>query len=191
MGIPVAMISAIYNLALTTGANRVIRGARIEHVCGDPDLGPDKDFAYGLQIVRTALQALQTAVSGPTLFEPDENRLRQGRPSMRLEIGTFPVHNVVFGAQTQWRDGLLELARDEILDAVRSDPRIAKADLELAKPGESVRIWPVRDVVEPRVKVEGPGVVYPGICGRSTRSTKKRYSIHIKLKTTNVCCCII
>ena len=86
---------------------------------------------------------------------------------MRLEIGTFLVHDVVFGTQTQWRDGLLEVARDEILDAVRSDPRIAKADLELAKPGESVRIWPVRDVVEPRVKVEGPGVVYPGICGRS------------------------
>ena len=73
MGIPVAMISAIYNLALTTGANRVIRGARIEHVCGNPDLGPKKDFAYGLQIVRTALQALQTDVSGPTLFDPDES----------------------------------------------------------------------------------------------------------------------
>ena len=73
MGIPVALISAIYNLALTTGANRVIRGARIEHVCGDPDLGPEKDFAYGLQIVRTALQALETDVSGPTLFDPDES----------------------------------------------------------------------------------------------------------------------
>ena len=65
-----AMISAIYNLALTTGANRVVRGARIEHVCGDPELGAEKDFAYGLDIVRTALRALQTAVSGPTLFEP-------------------------------------------------------------------------------------------------------------------------
>ena len=72
MGIPVAMISAIYTLALNTGANRVIRGARIEHVCGDPDLGPEKDFAYGLQIVRTALEALQTPVSGPTLFVPGE-----------------------------------------------------------------------------------------------------------------------
>ena len=66
------MISAIYNLALTTGANRVVKGARIEHVCGDPELGPEKDFAYGLQIARTALQALQTSVSGPTLFEPGE-----------------------------------------------------------------------------------------------------------------------
>lgn len=72
MGIPVAMISAIYNLALTTGANRVIRGARIEHVCGDPELGPEKDFSYGLEIVQTALNALQTSVQGPTLFEPRE-----------------------------------------------------------------------------------------------------------------------
>ncbi len=71
-GIPVAMISAIHGLPLTTGANRVIRGARIEHVCGDPNLGPEKDFAYGLRIVQTALRALQTDVSGPTLFDPDD-----------------------------------------------------------------------------------------------------------------------
>ena len=75
------MISAIYDLALTTGANRVIRGARIEHVCGDPDLGEEKDFAYGLEIVRAALKSLQTRVSGPTLFEP-------GEPSPALE----PAH---------------------------------------------------------------------------------------------------
>ncbi len=72
MGIPVAMISAIYGLALTTGANRVVRGARIEHVCGDPELGAEKDFAYGTEIVRTALEALQTPVTGPTLFEPSQ-----------------------------------------------------------------------------------------------------------------------
>tara|TARA_B100000315_G_scaffold153329_1_gene141989 strand:+ start:148 stop:381 length:234 start_codon:yes stop_codon:yes gene_type:complete len=66
------MITALYTLALTTGANRVVKGARIEHVCGDPDLGPEKDFAFGLRIVRTALEALQTPVAGPTLFEPGE-----------------------------------------------------------------------------------------------------------------------
>ena len=72
MGIPVGMISAIYNLALTTGANRVVRGARIEHVCGDPHLGPEKDYAFGMRIVRTALEAMATSVSGPTLFDPFE-----------------------------------------------------------------------------------------------------------------------
>ncbi len=64
------MISAIYDLALTTGANRVVRGGRIEHVCGNPELGPEKDHAYGLQIIRTALSALQTPVTRPTLFDP-------------------------------------------------------------------------------------------------------------------------
>ena len=34
-------------------------------------------------------------------------------------------------------------------------------------PGESVRIWPVRDVIEPRVKVRGRRAsAIPGICGR-------------------------
>ena len=70
MGIPAAIISAIYGLALSTGANRGIRGARIEHVCGDPALGPEKDHAYGLQIVWTGLTALRTGVDGPTLFDP-------------------------------------------------------------------------------------------------------------------------
>ncbi|RMF93950.1 MAG: hypothetical protein D6736_00890 [Nitrospinota bacterium] len=78
VGIPVAMISAIYGFALSTGANRVVKGARIEHVCGDPELGPEKDFAYGLQIVRTALQALQTAVNGPTLFDPLTGAVKEG-----------------------------------------------------------------------------------------------------------------
>jgi hypothetical protein len=64
------MISAIYNLALTTGANRVVRGARIEHVCGDPNLGPEKDYAYGMRIVQTALEAICTPVTEPTLFDP-------------------------------------------------------------------------------------------------------------------------
>ena len=81
MGIPVGMISAIYDLALTTGANRVIRGGRIEHVCGDPNLGPEKDYAYGMRIVRTALEAVQTAVAGPTLFDPMDMALeREGAP---------------------------------------------------------------------------------------------------------------
>jgi hypothetical protein len=70
VGIPVAVISAIYELPMTTGANRVIKGSRIEHVCGDPSLGEQKDFEYGLRITRTALKALGTSVEKPTLFDP-------------------------------------------------------------------------------------------------------------------------
>ena len=65
------MITAIYGLAMTTGANRVVKGKRIEHVLGDPNLGVEKDRAYSLRLVRTALKILEEDVTGPTLFDPD------------------------------------------------------------------------------------------------------------------------
>ncbi len=86
---------------------------------------------------------------------------------MRLEMGTFPVEQISFGPQTRYADGHLHVDKAAVIEAVMQDPRIASADLDLASPGESVRIWPVRDVIEPRIKVDGPGVIYPGACGRS------------------------
>ena len=65
-----AVITALFSLALTTGAPRVVKGARIEHVCGDPTLGPERDAAFRREIVQTALESLTTQVSEPTLFEP-------------------------------------------------------------------------------------------------------------------------
>jgi hypothetical protein len=89
---------------------------------------------------------------------------------MRLELGTFPVRDIAFGNRTRWADGVLEVNRDHVLNAVRRDHRVTSADLILARPGESVRITSVRDVLEPRIKVEGLGTVYPGICGRSVET---------------------
>ncbi len=63
-------MSALPALALNVGALRVVRGVRIEHVCGDPSLAPEEDHQLGRAIVTTALRALQTPVTGPTLFEP-------------------------------------------------------------------------------------------------------------------------
>ena len=65
----------------------------------------------------------------------------------------------------EWTSGVLSAAFNA--PVVFRDPRIASSDLESAHPGESVRIWPVRDVIEPRIKVDGPWVIYPGACGRS------------------------
>lgn len=63
------MISAMPSLPLNVGANRVIKGSRIEHICGNPSLPADKDRAVARQIVQTALAALQAEVSSPTIFD--------------------------------------------------------------------------------------------------------------------------
>jgi hypothetical protein len=71
------MISALYSLALTTGAPRIVKGCRIEHVCGNPALGPEKDKEYTRRIVEMAVSALQTAVTSPTLFDPSETSAKE------------------------------------------------------------------------------------------------------------------
>ncbi len=85
---------------------------------------------------------------------------------MQLELGTFPVRHAVFGSRTQWTDGTLEIDKEELLAVARLDPNLTFVDVDLARPGESVRIINVSDVLEPRIKVSGPGTVYPGVCGR-------------------------
>src|SRR5881296_3391789 len=79
---------------------------------------------------------------------------------MRLEMGTFPVTDIAFGQTTRYDAGRLMVDREAVLAAVRQDSRIATAELEIARPGESVRIWPVRDVIEPRVKWHDAGGDY-------------------------------
>lgn len=70
-GIPVAHITAISLLSKQTGVNRVVTGIQIPHPCGDPKLSEESDHSLRKEIVKCALDALQTDVSEPTIFKPD------------------------------------------------------------------------------------------------------------------------
>lgn len=85
---------------------------------------------------------------------------------MRLELGQIHIKDVQFGDKTEVKNGVLTINKQEIIDLVLEDEHIKSADVEIAKPGEKVRITPVKDVIEPRVKVEGPGGVFPGILSK-------------------------
>lgn len=63
------MISALGPVALELGANRVVRGVKIPHPCGDPTLDPARDHALRLGLVRGALRALATKVERGAIFE--------------------------------------------------------------------------------------------------------------------------
>lgn len=85
---------------------------------------------------------------------------------MRLEIGNVLIKDVQFGQETKVEDGVLYVNKEDIINLCKEDEHIKSVDVEIARPGESVRITPVKDVVEPRVKVEGPGGVFPGILSK-------------------------
>jgi glycine reductase len=82
---------------------------------------------------------------------------------LKLELGKIMIKDVQFGEETKVEKGTLYVNKEKIKEMVLEDKRLIKADVELARPGESVRIAPVKDVIEPRVKVEGNGQVFPGI----------------------------
>jgi len=69
-GLPVALVSAMFPVAMQVRANRIVKGVSIPHPCGDPSLSKDQDARLRREIVRTALNALEAEVKGPTVFSP-------------------------------------------------------------------------------------------------------------------------
>lgn len=84
---------------------------------------------------------------------------------MKLEIGNFQVKNVVFGEKTAFKDGTLTINKDEALAFIKKDSHITNVDIEIAKPGEKIRIVPVKESVEPRCRIDGRPV-FPGVTGK-------------------------
>ena len=72
-----AVVSAIPMIPLAAEVSRVVKGVRVEHVCGDPALSEENDLRLMRRIVETALGAIQTEVAGPTLFDPDALSARE------------------------------------------------------------------------------------------------------------------
>lgn len=82
---------------------------------------------------------------------------------MRLELGHININDVQFGDVSKVENGVLYVNKAELRELLLQDDHIAEINIELAKPGESTRITPVKDVIEPRVKVSGNGGIFPGV----------------------------
>ena len=81
---------------------------------------------------------------------------------MRLEVGSIHIKDIQFGPSTEVKAGVLYVNKDELCKIAGNDERIKSVEVFLARPGESVRIIPVKDVIEPRCKIEGDGGIFPG-----------------------------
>jgi len=83
---------------------------------------------------------------------------------VKLELGNFHVEDIEFGEETAFNDGLLTINKEEALEVVYKDEHITEADLKIVKPGDMVRLVPVKEAIEPRYRVDG-GPVFPGVTG--------------------------
>ncbi|MBI4527321.1 MAG: hypothetical protein HY695_26300 [Deltaproteobacteria bacterium] len=82
-----------------------------------------------------------------------------------MELAEFPVKTIRLGNRFHYDSGILEVDQEELVALVLEDPRVEDASVAVVAPGERVRITGIRDVVEPRVKVQGGGQVFPGVLG--------------------------
>ena len=85
---------------------------------------------------------------------------------MKLELGYIKISDIQFSNESKVENGVLYVNAEDIVNLIKEDENIKSVAVDIARPGESVRITPVKDVIEPRVKVEGPGEIFPGVIGK-------------------------
>lgn len=97
---------------------------------------------------------------------------------MRLEMGHIYIKDIQFGTESKIEDGVLYVSEEAVKAVALEEEKIKSVSLDIARPGESVRITPVKDVIEPRVKVEGRGGIFPGVISKiDTVGEGKTYAL--------------
>ena len=83
---------------------------------------------------------------------------------MKLQIEDVLVKQLAFGSSGRIENGTVYIDREAVSRFIRElDTHITEVRLDIAQPGDSIRIMPVKDVIEPRVKVGGNSVIFPGL----------------------------
>ncbi len=72
---------------------------------------------------------------------------------MKLELGKIFINDIQFAQNTEVIGSVLYVYKNEVEEIVLSDDRIKSVNVDIAGPGESVRIAPVKYVIESRVNV--------------------------------------
>ena len=85
---------------------------------------------------------------------------------MKLEVGYIEIRDIQLADKSGVKDGVLSVNVKELEALALEDEHLKAVSFDVARPGESIRITPVKDVIEPRAKVEGSGEVFPGMISK-------------------------
>lgn len=82
---------------------------------------------------------------------------------MKLELRKISIKDLKLGSEMKLQDGVLTIDPQAVIDELMEDVNVKNVKVDIARPGEKTRIIPVKDVIEPRVKIEGPGNGFAGV----------------------------
>jgi glycine reductase len=83
---------------------------------------------------------------------------------MKLELHRHKIENIEFGPTTGIENRTLYISKAELVSAIHEASGLTP-DILICRPGDSTRITNVLDIVEPRMKPEGAGNIFPGFLG--------------------------
>lgn len=83
---------------------------------------------------------------------------------MKLEFQKILIKDIAFGDNTEVIDHVLHINKEEMIEELKKVINVEDVDIDMAKPGEKVRIIPVKDVIEPRYRVDRSNA-FPGVTG--------------------------
>jgi glycine reductase complex component B subunit alpha and beta len=92
-----------------------------------------------------------------------------GVNGLKLEIGRIYIKDIQLGKELSVQDGVLTVNKEGLISHLKEDERIKDILIDVAKPGEKVRIIPVKDVIEPRVKIQGGNNGFPGVTSKQSQ----------------------
>lgn len=109
----------------------------------------------------------------------EDRTQKENREGAVVSAGTLRlrkvfVEDVRFGEVTEIKGKTLFINREEIRRELLEDRHLRSVDIHIAKPGSSTRIIPVKDIIAPAVKVDGPGCIFPGNIGTSPNTIAGR-----------------
>jgi glycine reductase len=87
---------------------------------------------------------------------------------MKLQLHRHKIKNIEFGSTTKIENQTLFVSKNELDSVIRKTSGLT-VDVIICRPGEMTRITNVLDIVEPRVKSEGNGDIFPGFLGSSEK----------------------
>jgi len=71
-GLPAVQICAIVPIALTVGANRIVRAIAIPHPTGDPKIEKKEELVLRKRLLKTALIGLHSRIQEQTVFKSED-----------------------------------------------------------------------------------------------------------------------
>ncbi len=96
---------------------------------------------------------------------------------MKLELRKIKVTDVDFAEANGFSNGCLHIDKNAMIEELSKIVNVKEIKIDLAKPGEKTRIIPVKDVIEPRYRVDKKASYFTAVTGEAAQAGEGKVNV--------------